>query len=157
MIKWWISQKTSNQCSQQSHIILKLWHFCQPGKIHQILRTLPLCSWSTGGLFHWTVDSLQKLVTCGIWKMISSQQNYMSSSSRHNSKETLLWTSITYTITSRGVSMRWLDSNNNFLLVTSPSKGTLSLKNTLSHIVITFPIIGVFIYTLTLDTHCWCQ
>ena len=39
-------------------------------------------------------------------KMMSAHQNSMNSSSRHNSKETLLWTSITSITTSRYVSIQ---------------------------------------------------
>ena len=47
-----------------------------------------------------------KMVACGLSNMTSARQNYMNSSSRHNSKSTLLWTSITSTTTSICVSMR---------------------------------------------------
>ena len=44
--------------------------------------------------------------------------------------------------------MPWIDSDNTFFLHTSPSKYTLSLKNTLSQIVITLTIIGMLRHTL---------
>ena len=44
-----------------------------------------------------------KLVACGISNMISDHQNYINSSSMHNSKATLLWNSITSITTSRCV------------------------------------------------------
>ena len=94
-----------------------------------------------------------KLVACGSSNMISAHQNSMSSSSRQNSKETLIWISRTYMTTSRCASMCWLDFKKTSFLVTSPSKDTLSLKNTSSQIAITLPIPEIFRYTLPLDTH----
>ena len=61
-----------------------------------------------------------------------------------------LKTSIT---TSRCASMRWLKSKKTSFLITSPSKETLSLKNTSSQIAITLHIPEMSRYTLTLDTH----
>ena len=48
----------------------------------------------------------EKLVASVISNMRSAHQNDMNSSSRQNSKATLLWNSINYTTTSRYVSMR---------------------------------------------------
>ena len=157
MKKWWSSQYNAKQFSHQSRIILTLWNPRHSIRIHQNLQILPLWSHITGGIQHWMVDSPKKLVTCGILNMRSAHQNSMNSSSRHNSKDTLIWTSITSTTTSRCVSMRWLDSDNTYFLLTSPSKYTLNLKNTLSQILIILPILGVFRYTLPLDTHCYWQ
>ena len=47
----------------------------------------------------------KKMVACGISKTRSDHQSSMNSSSRNNSKATLLWTSITSTTTSRCVLM----------------------------------------------------
>ena len=58
-----------------------------------------------------------KLVACGFSNMISAHQNCMNYSTRQNSKETLIWTSRTSTITSRYVSMQLLDSMNTFFLL----------------------------------------
>ena len=41
-----------------------------------------------------------KFVTCGLSNMRSAHQHSMNSSSKHNSKSTLLWNSRTYTTTS---------------------------------------------------------
>ena len=80
--------------------------------------------------------------------MKSYHQNSMNSSSINNSKEILLWTSRNSTTTSIFVSIRQLNSKKTLFLVTSPSKYTLILQNTLSHIVITLPIlVNVHIYT----------
>ena len=72
MSKLWSSQKTSKQLSHhpshQSRIKLTLWNPRQTRRIHQILRNLTLWSRLTGGIHHWMVDSLQKLVPCGLWK-----------------------------------------------------------------------------------------
>ena len=68
-------------------------------------RNLPTWYRITGGIHHWTMETLKKLVACGISNMISDHQNYTKSSSRKNSKETLLWTSRTSTTTPRYVSM----------------------------------------------------
>ena len=158
MIKWWITQNTSNKClhypSHQWCIRLTLRNPPQPIIIHQIPRTLPLCSCITGGLHHWTVDTLQKLVACGISNMISAHKNYMNYSSRHNLKETLICISRTYTTTSRCISMQWIDSYNNLFLVTISSKDALSLKNTSSQIFITLPILGMFRYVIPFYNHC---
>ena len=62
----------------------------------------------------------RKMVACGLSKMISAHQNNMSSSSRHKSKDTLLWISRTYLNTPRRASMWLLDSGNTSLLVTIP-------------------------------------
>ena len=78
----------------------------------------------------------------------------MNSLPRQNEKEALLWNSITLTTMSRFVSMRLLDSENKFFLITSSSKDTLSLNNISYQILINLPILGVFRYTLPLDTHC---
>ena len=48
-----------------------------------------------------------------------------------------------------------LDYYKTFLPITSPSKDTLTLKKKSSQIVITLPILGINIPTLTLDTHYW--
>ena len=110
MRKWWISQKTSKKCLHKSWIILTLWNPFNPRSIHKRFRNPPLWSRKTRGLRHWTVDSIWKLVACGIWNMISTHQTFMNSSSGYNSKETLLWTSRASTTTSRCVLMRLLDS-----------------------------------------------
>ena len=152
--KWRNSQNNPKQCLQQSQIILTLWNLRQPRRIHQILCNLPLWYQLSGELHHWMVDSLQKLVVCGIWNIRLAHQYSMNSSYRQNSKETLLCTLRTSTTTKKYVSMRWLDSEKTSFLVTSTSKDTLSLQNTSSQIVITLPIIGVFRYTITVDNHC---
>ena len=122
-------------------------------RIHRPLWNLPPWSRLTGGLHHWKGDTLPKLVACGPSNMRSSHQNSMSSSSRHNSKETLLWISKIYLTISICLSMRWLDSEKTYFLINSSSKDTLSLKNTLSQIAITLTTPGMPIYTLLLDTH----
>ena len=99
----------------------------------------------------------KKMVTCGLSNIGSSQQNSMNYSSMQNSSSTLIWTSRTSTTTSRCVSMRWLESNKTFFLVTSPSKYTLSLNNTSSHIVIALPVLVVLRPTTSLDAHRWCK
>ena len=159
MRKWIISQKTSKQWSHQpSH---KWWirlTFINPHKtrrINQSLRILTLWSRLTGVLRHLAVDIIQKLVAYGLSNMISAHQKSMNSLSIQNSKETLLWTSIPSTTTPRCTSMRWLDSEKTFFLPTSLSKYILSLKNTSFHIVVDLPILGVFRFTLPLDTHYW--
>ena len=110
MIKWISSQNTSQQWPHQWWIRLKFRNPNQKRRIHQSIRVLPLCSQLTRGVHHWKVDILQKLVACGLSNMISSHQNYMNSSSRHNSKEKLFWTSRNSAPISRCVSMRQLDS-----------------------------------------------
>ena len=154
MIKWKNSQNNSKQCLQQSQIRLTLWNTLQHISIHQSLWTLPMLSQISVGIHHWTVESLQKLVACGLWNMRSYDQYYMNSSSRHNSKETLIWALITSTTTSICVSMRWLEYDKTFFLVTSPSTDTMSLQNNACQIVLTLPILGMFRYTLPLDNHC---
>ena len=96
-------------------------------------------------------------MACGPSNIRSSHQKDMSSSSRQNSKETWLWISRTSITSSRCVSIRWLDWDKTSFLVTSPSKDTLSLKNTSSQIAITLPITGIFRYTLPLNTHSYWQ
>ena len=51
--------------------------------------------------------------------------------------------------------MHLLDYKKTSLLLTSPSKYTMILKNTLSQIVLTLPIIGVYRPSLPLDNRCW--
>ena len=68
-----------------------------------------------------------KMVACGLSNTRSAHQNSINSSSIHNSKEKIKWTSINYTTTSRCVSMWQLDPKKNFLLLTSPSKDTHDL------------------------------
>ena len=123
-------------------------------RTHPRLRILPLWSRLTRRPHYWEVEILRKLVACGISNMISAHPNSMNSSSKQNSKATLLWNSRTSTTTSRCVSICCLDSEKTFLLLSSASKDNLSLKNTSSQIVITLPIIGIIIPTITLDTHC---
>ena len=158
MIKWWSSQNNSKQClhhpSHQSRIRLTVLKPLKPRSIHQSLRDIPLWSRLTGVIYYWTVDSIQKLVACGLWNMRSDHQDSVSSSSRQNSKKTLFWTPRISTTTSKCVLIHWLDSEKTFFLVTSPSKGTLILNNTSSYIVITLHILGMFIYKLPLGTHC---
>ena len=151
--KKWSSHNTSKKRLQQWRIRLTLSNPRQPRRIHQLLQTLPLWYRLIGGPHHWTVDSLQKLVTYGFWNMIPDHQNSMNSSSRYNSKETLICTSRTFKITSRCVSMRRLESDENFLLITSLSKDNPSFQNTFPQIVITLPILVMFRYTLPLDTN----
>ena len=125
----------------------------KPRRIHRLLRTLPPRSRLTGELHHWKEESLKILLACGPSKMRSAHQNSMSSSSRQNSKETLIWISRTSLTTSGCLSIRWLASDKTYLMITSPSKETLSLKNTLPHIAITLPTPGISRYTFLLDTH----
>ena len=98
-------------------------------------------------------DTLPKLVPCGPSNMISAHQNSMSSPSRQNSKETLLWILRTFLTTSICVSMWWRDSEKTSFLITIPSKYTLSLNSTSSKIAIALPIPGISVYILPLDTH----
>ena len=149
-----ISQKTSYQWFYQWYIRLSFLNNHQTIRIHQSLSILPLCSRIARRIHHWKVDIPQKLVVCGLSNMRSARQNSMKSSSIHNSNSTLLCTPRTSTTTSICVSMLWLYSEKNFLLITSPSKDTLSLKNTSLQIVLTIPILGMLRPTLTLDTHC---
>ena len=86
-----------------------------------------------------------KMVAYGISNTRSTHQNSMNSSSRHNLKVTLLRTSRTSTTTPICVSMWCLDSKYIFLLLTSTSKDTLSLKNNSSQISLTFNIIEIHI------------
>ena len=97
---------------------------------YQRLRILPLWYLLTICPNNWKVDIQQKLVACGLSNMRSDHQNSINSSSRQNSKTTLLWTSITSTTTSRCVSMRCIELEKTFFLVTSPSKYNLVLNNT---------------------------
>ena len=127
---------------------------CQKILIHHRPKVLPLWSQLTRRLCHRKVKILQKKVICGLSNMRSAHQNSMKSSSRHNSKATLICISRSSTTTSRFVSMRVIDSKKTFLLLTSPSKDTLSLNNYLSHIMITIPILGIIRPTITLDTYC---
>ena len=154
MIKWQNPQENSKQCSQQPWIILTLLNPHQPRRIHQSLCNLPLWYQLIVGLHHWTVESLQKLVACGISNMRSAHQYYMNYSSIQNSKDTLLLKLRTYTTTTIFFLMRWLESNNNFFLFISTSIYTMSLHNTSSHIMITLTILRIFIYKTCLDTHC---
>ena len=153
----WISHKNSKQFSHHlshlSNIRLTLWNNFQPRRIQQSLLNIPLWSRITGEIHHWKVGSILKLVACGILNMRSYHQDYMNYLSRQNSKETMLYTSRTSTTTSRCVSLRWLDSKNNFFLVTSTSTDTLILNNTSYQIVITLPSIGMTVYKLPLGTH----
>ena len=89
-----------------NHIITLI--YSPTRRIHQLLLNLPPWLQLTGGFHHWKEETLQKLVACGTSNMRSSHQNYMSSSSRQNLTETLLWISRTSTTTSRFASMRCL-------------------------------------------------
>ena len=93
MRKWRIFQKISKIL----WIRLKLHIHNHTWRIQQWLRIIPLLYRLTRILHNWKVDILKKLVTCGLSNMRSAHQNSMNSSSRHNSKAVLLWTSITYT------------------------------------------------------------
>ena len=153
MRKWRISQKISQQWSHQWWIRLNFRNTHQTRSIQRLI-ILPLCSYISIGIHHCKVEIIKKLVACGISNMRSAHQNSMNSSSRQNSKAILLWTSRTSTTTSRCFSMQLLDSVKTFFLISSPSKYTLSLKNTLSQIVITLTILGIPIPRLPLDNHC---
>ena len=112
---------------------------------------LTLWSWITIRIGHSKVKILWKLVSCGLSNMISSHQTYTNYSSRQNSKEKLLWNSLTYITTSICVSMRWLDFENTSFRISSPPKYTLSLNNNSCYIFLNRPIIvNEHMYTL-----CW--
>ena len=132
MRKWRNYQNNSKQFLQYSQISLTLCHPRQPRNIHWLLRTLLPWFCLTRCIHHCKGYTIPKLVTCGPSKTRSAHQNSMSSSLRKNSKETLLWISRTSITTSICASMRWLCSENTFLLVNIPSKETLSLNNTSS-------------------------
>ena len=117
-------------------------------------RILAPQSCATRRLHHLQLENVKQLVVCGLLSMRLAHQISMNSSSRQSSKATLLWTSRTYTTTLRCVSMQWLDSDKTFLLITSPSKDTLSLKNTLSQISLTLHILGIHRPTFPLETKC---
>ena len=125
----------------------------QTRRIHRLLQTLPPWSQLKRGIHHWEGETLPKFVTCGPSNKRSAHQNSMSSLSRQNSKETLLWILRTSSTTSSFISMLRLDSDKTSFLITSPSKDTLILKNTLSQIANTLPNRGISRYTLPLDTH----
>ena len=147
------SHKTSKFWQHSLWIRLTLRNYHQHRRIHQLLRTLPTWYQLTRGVHHWKGDTLPKLVACGLSNIRSNGKKNMSSSSRHNSKNTLLWISRTSLTILICVSMQWIDSENTSFLTTSPSKETHILKNTLSHIANTIPTPGIYRYTLPLDTH----
>ena len=124
---------------------------------NQRTRILLLWSWLTIRLHHWNVEILQKMVACGLSNTRSAHQNSMKNSSIQNWSATMIWTTRTSKKTSRCVSRRLIDSDKTSFLLTSPSKYTLSLKNTISYIYLTLPILGMHRPTLPLDTHCWCH
>ena len=149
--RYW--QKTSKSWQHSWWIRLTFQNPLQPRRISLLLWTLTLWSRLTGGIHHWKWGTLPTLVACGPSNIRSAHKNSMRSSSRQNSKETLLWISIISLTTSRCLSMRWLDSEKTSFLITIPSKDTLVLKNSLSQISITLPNPVMSMYTLPLDTH----
>ena len=98
-----------------------------------------------------------KKMACGLSNISSAHQMYMKYSPRQNSKATLIWTSITYTTTSKFFSMEWLESQNIFFLLFSPSKDNLSLNITFPHIGIALTIILMHTSKLLSENHSWCH
>ena len=143
---------TATTASMMDEIKFRNTH--QKGSIHQRLWFLLLWSCITRGVHHWKANIIQKLLAYGLSNMRSSHQISINSSSRQNSKATLLWNWRTSTTTSICVSIWWLYSKKTSFLLTSTSKDTLSLKNTSSQIFITLPILGIHRHTLPFYTHC---
>ena len=93
-----------------------------------------------------------KMMACGLSNMKKSHQNDINSSSKYNSKVTLIWTSRNYAITSRCVSIQLIDSNKASLGITITSKYSLSFNNTSCQIDLALPILGIHRHTITLDS-----
>ena len=97
MIKWTnitpnLTNKTlkltiSQQWSKIWCIRIIIWITRQTIWIQHRPMVLPLWSQITRWIYHWKVESLQKIVICELSNMISAHQNSMNSSSIQNSRQ----------------------------------------------------------------------